>query len=121
MTELKDKTTGKAELLLIFIFGLGSMFYEIYRKKRYIPDFKPDSPGVFMKEFLMPILNIRESDVLEKTSLSDSDLQSIFNGNTRIDSKMADKLRPAFGSSADNLCKQQELFDYYSEHGKWPL
>jgi len=96
-------------------------FDNAFKKKRYIPDFAPDAPGRFMKEFLLPNLGIGEGDILAKTALSAGDLQSIFNGDTPIDDELADRLRPALGDAADNLRKQQELFDYHTKHNEWPV
>lgn len=119
MTEQRETRPYSYALLLArLLLAVNKM---LKKEKRRFPSSPPEHPGVLMRDFVMPNLDLTADDVIKKTGISQQELEALFNCKARVDQKLKEKLRPALGDAVEILSDRQTSFDHFATYGRWPL
>ena len=65
-------------------------------EERDVPGFEPPHPGVYLKEDILPALNMTIKDLAAHLGVSRASLSELVNGNRTLSLEMAQRLGQAF-------------------------
>lgn len=73
--------------------------------------FDAPHPGQILKEFYLDPLGMSIQDAAQRLGISQKELADLVEGQSKIDSEMADRLSRSFGRSSESWVKLQAMYD----------